>query len=268
LQSCIQADCERTKLTYVQSTQKLQATVADGRVYWTSESSFFSCPAGGCQGKPARITQDPAAGVDPIFAHRDYVYWSSDFDLYRCPAAGCAETPELVASNTTSARLVFDEKRAYWIDTPGISSAPKDGSEPPKLEIAQRPDGDSIDSLAIAADYLYWAAGAHVFRCQLPDCGASPPATRVTAAAPVTELEIDEQTIYWLESDAVHSCPLSGCEESLTLTTPKVTRTTGDPWERVVPFAVDSKNLFWIEGIDSPESPLPERGQAIRRTAK
>ena len=89
VQSCRTPDCERTTLSYARSQQLVSVAVADGRVYWTSGSSLFSCTAEGCQGKPLRLAEDPAVYGRAIFARRDYIYWSSDFDIYRCPAQGC-----------------------------------------------------------------------------------------------------------------------------------------------------------------------------------
>jgi hypothetical protein len=268
LQSCLKADCEHTKLTYMQSTKQVQATVADGRVYWTSGSTFFSCPAEGCQGEPTKVGQDPSAGATPIFAHRDYVYWTSDFDIYRCPAQGCGKTPELVALNASANRLVFDDTRAYWLSSLGISSVPSDGSEPPQLESARAREGDALESLAIGAGYLYWAAGEGVFRCPIPGCSASAPTRLVTADAPITELQIDGSALYWLEANALHSCPLSGCEASLTLTPPKVAPGVWNGWDTTKPYAIDAANLYWIQGLSTPESPLPNRGQSLQKTAK
>jgi len=265
LQSCLKADCEHTKQTYMESTQQVQSTVADGRVYWTTNLSLFSCAAEGCQSKPTKVGQDPAAGASPLFAHRDYVYWSSDFDIYRCPAQGCGETPEVVALNANAGRLVFDDKRAYWVDDyRRILSVPSDGSEPPKVEASNVPDGDPIDSLAIGAGYLYWAAGERVFRCPNPGCDASTPTLLVTADAHIIELEVDDSTLYWLENHALHSCPLSGCEKSLTLTPPNLPGIIWNGSDVMVPFAIDASNLYWIDR----DTPLPKGGQSIRTIPK
>jgi hypothetical protein len=265
-QSCLTTDCEHTKLTYMRTVQQVAATVADGHVYWTAGTSFFSCAAEGCQGQPVMMAQDPAAGGKAIFAHRGYVYWSSDFDIYRCSTQGC-ETPEIVASNRAADQLVFDDQRAYWVGALGILSVPSDGSEPPKLLTPQLRNGDWIKSLAVGGEYLYWSAGKQVFRCALASCNASAPTPLVTADAPITDLKVDGSAMYWLEADAIHSCPLTGCEQSIALTPPKVARlhSLGNASR----FAIDANYVYWLEVGDDTRGlpPLPE-GKSIRRTAK
>jgi len=267
LQSCLTTDCERTTLSYAKNEALgLAVAVADGRVYWTSDSSFFSCAAEGCQGGLRTITADAAVAGRPIFAYRGHVYWFSDFDIYRCPAQGCGETPEVVAANVTRSQLTFDEDRVYWADFErGIVSVPSDGSEPPKLVI----DALLVGNVAVRDGYLYWTAGAgqQVFRCQIANC-ASTGALLVTTDARITDLDVDGSAMYWLEASAIHTCSLPGCERSSVLTPPTVADPEYSSLSPSAGFALDASYLYWLETPNRPRAAPGYPYGAIRRTAR
>jgi len=263
-QSCLKADCEPTMLTYVTSDARqapLSVAVSE-HVYWTLDSTVVtSCAPEGCGSEPVTVTKDHS--LQRFFGHRDYLYWSSDLDLYRCPARGCSDTPEVVALGATPYQLIFDDDRAYWIDSAGILSAPIDGSQPSKLLIAWARDGSSMQSLAIGADYLYWAIDERVLRCPIASCNATVPTLLATGGAPVTDLKIDGQTLFWLEGDLIHSCLLPGCERSTVLIPQKVA-----PGGRSR-YAVDASDVYWLEGMDPPSTePRSPMAKSIRRTAR
>ena len=273
-QSCLKADCKDTTLTY--STDAGRAAAGGGHVYWVegwrpalSTPTAFACRADGCPTNPVAVAQDShwlsvrASGPEEIFANQDYLYWSSDFDIYRCAASGCPTTPEVVASGAVTESLVFEGTHAYWIDDwlVGIWSAPFDGSEQPKLLRTLAEGG----SLAVGGGYLYWTAQTQVYRCAIASCDATPPTLLATAESKISDLKIDDTTIYWLAAGSVHSCPLLGCGQSQVITPPQIPNCQG---RQPRSFAIDASDIYWIDAgiVSSAYEPMP--GKAIRRTAK
>ncbi|MEI9938086.1 MAG: hypothetical protein WDO69_12775 [Pseudomonadota bacterium] len=251
LQSCLKADCKHTTLTYPTQANVGDAVVGGGHVYWwwnpagqAFDSTAFACPAEGCSTDPVTIVQEGSVSDVAPFAYQGYFYWSSAVDLYRCPASGCAATPEVVASGARAYSLVFDEAHAYWLDwAGGLSSAPVDGSEPPKLLIPLAEQG----ALAVGGGYLYWTARKQVFRCAIASCDATPPTLLATDDSEISDLEIDDTAMYWVTANSIHSCPLSGCEQSQVLTPPRVPDLYD--WNKRS-FALDGSDIYWIDAGD------------------
>jgi len=252
LNSCRTDDCGNTKVSYPQATKLFRAAIAEGRVYWTSGSSIFSCTEG-CEGKPIKVTEDPSLAW-PISAYRDYVYWSSDFDLYRCQAQGCAEPPEVVASNGSSEYLAFAGDRVYWTEPYRIMSAPIDGSDLPQLVA----EVTLAKSLAIRNGYLYWAESTKVFRCPIANCDSATELL-VTASNPVYDFKVDDSAIYWLDFYEIHSCPITGCEQPTLLA-----QNVAEGLIKTARFAIDASYVYWLES-DAMSEP---NGKSLRRIPK
>jgi len=163
--------------------------------------------------------------------------------------------------------LAFDEERVYWLDRRGIMSAPSDGSELPKLVIKS-----DVRRFAIGDGYLYWTpviSGQEVFRCPIADC-ASATTPLVTTNAPIVNLQVDGSAMYWIEANAIHSCPLTGCEQSIVLTPPNVADLDFNASNEPAGFALDAGYLYWVETADPlrPGEINYPHGKAIRRTAR
>jgi len=265
LQSCRKADCKHTTLTYTTQRYVGNAVVGGGHVYWwwipaarPYEQTALACPADGCSTTPVTIVHENGSTDSGPFAHQDYFYWASTYDLYRCPASGCAATPDVVASGASPYSLVFDETHAYWLDySGGISSAPLDGSEPPKLLIPLTEQGP----LAVGGGYLYWTAGKQVFRCTIASCDNTPATLLFTADSEISDLQIDGTALYWLAANSIHSCPLPGCEQSQVLTPPQVGYANSLTKQS---FAIDASDIYWIHAVDIHDT----RTWSLSRTSK
>jgi hypothetical protein len=261
-QSCLKEDCAHTQQTYTTNNKTpINPAVDANYVYWNAETSteLLSCSVEGCEPKPSSVTRDPDS-LYSIYAHDGYVYWSSEFDIYRCRASGCTGAPEVVATGSTASSMVFDEKRAYWIDTGSaqIMSAPVNGSEPSPKVFAP-PLGVS-SSLAVGDGYLYSSLIHGIYRCLVADCHN--PTLMIMNGAFITSIKLDGSTLYWLETSSFYSCQLPDCAQP-TLVTPKNVA-PADSRREAPRFAMDATDIYWIEARDRDSNQVP----SIRRTAK
>ena len=269
-QSCLKSDCAHTILSYAQRpAQKggIQGVTISNSVYWAVDYSLvFSCPTSGCSSTPTTVTDDPSLSI-PIFSHGDDFYWCSDLDLYRCPATGCDDSNLVTVPDVTTLRMIFDATHAYWIDPVGIRSVPLDLSEPPSEQTPPSQNGLEMTSLATAQGYLYWTMDTRIVRSPIVHGGAMEPTEVIRSDAPIGDLAINGSTMFWLEDNAIHACPLLGCERSTQLTPATVgPQNTLNGSTR---FAVDADNVYWLQaGEGSTPTSGPTRGTVIRRTPR
>jgi hypothetical protein len=222
-------------------------TVEGSNVYWVARTADESgeiktVPVAG--GTPTVVAAQSGA-PSHIVADASYVYWGelNGGGVMKAPLGGGAAT--MVAPATSAFQIALGDTAVFWMDAPGLMTAPKTGGASMSLASAFVPSPTA--GLAVSATTVYFSAGARNGSgvSDVP-IGGGPvtPVAGTPASIGGGPVAIDATRVYWADmSGAVYAAPLSGGTATLLA--------TGQ--DNVDAIAVDDSAVYWlVNGNGSP----------------
>jgi hypothetical protein len=255
--------------------------VSNGRVYFVgspdqigSHYALFDCPTAGCPNPVPVVTSFiTSAYFTSIELVGDTVVWSTNQGghLFQtsCPNGAC-QTPIQVTQITTDALALDRSANApdggavYTVDAYGDQyngfvlkcplGVPNCTWTPVVSQDNRYPPGTGTDQLRVHKDILYLNCrgtlqGGGVYQCPVTGCAHA--FSIQDTLNPITDLQVDDSGLYWIEKLEIQTCPLAGCSGG-----PK-TIYTAPSTSSILQLALDSGFVYWLER--GPEQ-LPDGG--------
>ena len=223
-------------------------TVEGSNVYWVARTADESgaiktVPVAG--GTPMVVAAQSGA-PSHIVADASYVYWGelNGGGVMKAPLGGGAVT--MVAPATLAFQIALGDTAVFWMDAPGLMTAPKTGGAPMSLAPAFGPPLPT-GGIAVDATTVYFSTGrpnaAGISDVPI-DGGAVSPVASTPASNGSGPVAIDATRVYWADmSGAVYAAPLSGGTATLLA--------IGQ--DNVDAIAVDDSAVYWlVNGNGSP----------------
>jgi len=173
------------------------------------------------------------------------LYWQTESQWLRsCLHEDCDHTT--ISYGRALGLVGIGENVIFWSTWGGggVSSCPKTGCENGALTwVVRDPNGQAS---AVSGDYYYWSSAFDIFRCPSAGCGEIPEV--VARGESPWDLKLAGSRVYWSniraaadgvsELSDIRSAPQDGSEGPTTIATISYS---------YVDFAVDTRNLYWID---------------------
>jgi hypothetical protein len=173
------------------------------------------------------------------------LYWATQLEQIRsCLHEDCERTAITYGHSFGVTALGAND--LYWSVAGEITvlACPKSGCKSSPTQVVQDPYGGR--GAAADGDYYYWTSAFDIFRCPASGCGEIP--ELVASGESATNLQLAGSRVYWstvrvASDDAstltdIRSAPQDGSEPPTTVATLS---------NAGIEFAVDTRNLYWID---------------------
>lgn len=190
--------------------------------------------------------------VSGLATDRRRVYWGCNcapgrIGRARLDSAGSQKEPDLVSVPGEAPIEDIDEAAGYvyWLTesdgVPVVGRSRSDGSEtdPTFLSLPDPGDLETVNSIAVHGQHLYWDAGSAIGRAALD--GSSVDEDFVPSAT-AADLAVNSRYLFWVDDEGVSRADLSGSGATDVVSASDLEA-----------LAVDERHLYWARGSSTSE---------------
>jgi hypothetical protein len=194
----------------------------------TERDSIYMCPLTGCPTPPPIIVHGGLSGLywGGVFNGGD-VYYSIDgrqTSRLTCqPNDGMCGTGMVVIPEIPNPNLLAaSSSEIYFVDTLGLQKCPYAGCP----GTSSTATGATVLTSSVPTGMTYFAGTGLIYMgfgdlnhfasgvirtCTTASCDTQTPKIFISGRDPITGLTVDANGVYWIETGALYTCPITGC---------------------------------------------------------